>query len=44
MILNKSNPLFFDNSVFDIFGILFNGACLVALSRGDIEPKEAVKF
>ena len=39
------NPLFFDNSVFDIFGILFNGACLVALSREEIlNPNEAVKF
>ncbi len=39
------NPLFFDNSVFDIFGILFNGSCLVALSREEIlNANEAVKF
>jgi D-alanine--poly(phosphoribitol) ligase subunit 1 len=30
------NPLFFDNSVFDIYGALFNGASLVPLSKKDI--------
>tara|TARA_Y100000816_G_scaffold120208_1_gene84462 strand:+ start:722 stop:2251 length:1530 start_codon:yes stop_codon:yes gene_type:complete len=30
------NPLFFDNSVFDIYGGLLNGASLVPLSKEDI--------
>ena len=38
------NPLFFDNSVFDIYGSLFNGACLVPLSRSEIiNPNVAIK-
>ena len=38
------NPLFFDNSVFDIYGSLFNGACLIPLSRNEIiNPIVAIK-
>ena len=37
------NPLFFDNSIFDIFGGLFNGARLIALNRTElIDPKNLI--
>tara|TARA_X000001036_G_scaffold439845_1_gene492642 strand:- start:10367 stop:11914 length:1548 start_codon:yes stop_codon:yes gene_type:complete len=35
-IATNLNPLFFDNSIFDIFGCLFNGATLVLISRDKI--------
>ena len=39
------NPLFFDNSVFDIYGGLFNGASIVPVSRVDtVNPSNTVKI
>jgi D-alanine--poly(phosphoribitol) ligase subunit 1 len=39
------NALFFDNSVFDIFGALFNGACIYPLSRIQIiNVTETLKY
>ena len=35
--LTNINPLFFDNSVFDIFTSLFTGSCLVPFSRDDVK-------
>tara|TARA_B100000029_G_C17554132_1_gene951138 strand:+ start:486 stop:2033 length:1548 start_codon:yes stop_codon:yes gene_type:complete len=35
-ITSNLNSLFFDNSIFDIFGCLFNGACIVPFSRSEI--------
>lgn len=32
-ILTNVNPLYFDNSVFDVYASLFNGACLVPFTR-----------
>jgi D-alanine--poly(phosphoribitol) ligase subunit 1 len=32
-ILTNVNPLYFDNSVFDFYSALFNGACLVPFSK-----------
>ncbi|MBX9891047.1 MAG: AMP-binding protein [Chitinophagaceae bacterium] len=32
-ILTNANPIYFDNSVFDFYASLFNGACLVPLSH-----------
>jgi D-alanine--poly(phosphoribitol) ligase subunit 1 len=35
-IVTNLNPLFFDNSIFDIFGGLFNGACLKPFHRHEL--------
>tara|TARA_B100001540_G_scaffold312425_1_gene333523 strand:- start:1923 stop:3452 length:1530 start_codon:yes stop_codon:yes gene_type:complete len=38
------NPLFFDNSIFDIFGGLFNGAKLIPFHRYELlNPKDVIK-
>lgn len=38
------NPLFFDNSVFDIYSSLLNGASLIPLSREVVkDPKQTIK-
>ena len=43
-IVTNLNPLFFDNSIFDIFGGLFNGACLRPFHRYELlNPNELVK-
>jgi len=43
--LTNVNSLFFDNSVFDVFGGLFNGACLLPLSRTEIiNPIKSLKY
>ena len=42
-IVTNLNPLFFDNSIFDIFGGLFNGACLKPFHRFELlNPNELV--
>lgn len=39
-ILSHLNPLYFDNSVYDLYATLFTGASLVAFSRADLkDPK-----
>lgn len=41
--LTNVNPLYFDNSVFDIYSSLFTGACLVPFSKSEVaEPKKFV--
>ena len=35
-ISTNLNSLFFDNSIFDIFGCLFNGSTLVTFNRSEI--------
>jgi D-alanine--poly(phosphoribitol) ligase subunit 1 len=35
-ILTNVNPLYFDNSVFDIYSSLFTGACLVPFTKNEI--------
>jgi len=43
-VASNLNPLFFDNSIFDIFGGLFNGAKLVPFHREELlNPKFAMK-
>ena len=43
-VVTNLNPLFFDNSIFDIFGGLFNGACLRPFHRFELlNPNELVK-
>ncbi len=43
-ILTNINPLYFDNSVFDMYSALFNGACLVPFSRQETRnPKTLVE-
>ena len=34
--LTNVNPLYFDNSVFDFYSALFNGACLVPFSKDEV--------
>ncbi|MDA2932872.1 amino acid adenylation domain-containing protein [Acidobacteria bacterium AH-259-D05] len=36
-ILTNVNPLFFDNSVFDLYMSMFSGACLLPLSRAELK-------
>ena len=44
-IATNLNPLFFDNSIFDIFGCLFNGVTLILLSREKIiNAKSLIEF
>ena len=39
-VLTNVNPLFFDNSVFDIYSALFTGACLVPFTKEEVrDPK-----
>lgn len=39
------SPMYFDNSVFDFYGALFNGACLTPIERGKLEnPKVLVEY
>jgi D-alanine--poly(phosphoribitol) ligase subunit 1 len=41
--LTNVNPLYFDNSVFDLYSALFSGACLVSLSKEETrDPKRLV--
>ena len=43
-ILTNLNPLYFDNSVFDFYSALFNGACLVPFSKQETRnPKLLVE-
>ena len=43
-ILTNVNPLYFDNSVFDLYTALFTGACLVPLSKDETrDPKLLVE-
>ncbi len=43
-ITSNLNSLFFDNSIFDIFGCLFNGACVIPFSRSEIiDAKNLIK-
>jgi D-alanine--poly(phosphoribitol) ligase subunit 1 len=40
--MTNVNPLYFDNSVFDFYGSLFNGACLVPFSREETRDPRAL--
>jgi D-alanine--poly(phosphoribitol) ligase subunit 1 len=41
--LTNLNPLYFDNSVFDVYAALFSGACLVVLTREETrDPRRLV--
>jgi len=43
-ILTNLNPLYFDNSVFDFYSAIFNGACLVPFSKQETRnPKLLVE-
>ncbi len=43
-VLTNVNPLYFDNSVFDFYAALFNGARLVPFSRAEVsDPKLLVE-
>lgn len=43
-VLTNVNPLYFDNSVFDVYSALFNGACLVPFSKQEArDPKRLVE-
>jgi D-alanine--poly(phosphoribitol) ligase subunit 1 len=43
-IQTNVNPLYFDNSVFDFYSALFNGACLVPFSKQEVrDPKLLVE-
>jgi len=43
-ILTNVNPLYFDNSVFDFYSALFNGACLVPFTKEEVRnPKTLVE-
>ncbi|MEP6894769.1 MAG: amino acid adenylation domain-containing protein [Chloroflexota bacterium] len=43
-ILTNLNPLYFDNSVFDFYSSIFNGACLVPFSKQETRnPKVLVE-
>jgi D-alanine--poly(phosphoribitol) ligase subunit 1 len=43
-ILTNVNPLYFDNSVFDFYSAVFNGACLVPFSKQETRnPKLLVE-
>lgn len=42
--LTNVNPMYFDNSVFDFYAALFNGACLVPFSKEEVsDPKLLVE-
>ena len=42
--MSNLNPLHFDNSVFDIYGSMFNGATLVPIEKNEILiPKNLIK-
>src|SRR5258705_8604776 len=36
-ILTNVNPLYFDNSIFDLYSSLFNGSCLVPFSKEEVK-------
>jgi D-alanine--poly(phosphoribitol) ligase subunit 1 len=38
----NSNPLYFDNSVFDFYGSIFNGCCLTPLNHDQIRNYEKI--
>lgn len=40
--MTNVNPLYFDNSVFDFYGALFNGACLVPFSKSETRDPRAL--
>ena len=43
-VLTNVNPLHFDNSVFDFYSALFNGACLVPFTKEEVRnPKTLVE-
>ena len=43
-VVTNLNPLFFDNSVFDFYATLLNGACLTPFSALEVrEPKQLVE-
>jgi D-alanine--poly(phosphoribitol) ligase subunit 1 len=43
-ILTNVNPLYFDNSVFDFYSALLNGACLVPFSKPETrDPKRLIE-
>ncbi|MBK7653145.1 MAG: AMP-binding protein [Flammeovirgaceae bacterium] len=43
-ISTNVNPLYFDNSVFDFYSSIFNGACLVPFSKQETRnPKTLVE-
>jgi D-alanine--poly(phosphoribitol) ligase subunit 1 len=43
-VLTNVNPLYFDNSVFDFYSAIFNGACLVPFSKQEVRnPKSLVE-
>ena len=43
-ISSNLNPLHFDNSVFDIYGSLFNGASLIPIEKNELfDPKSLMK-
>ena len=43
-VLTNVNPLYFDNSVFDFYAALFNGARLVPFSKAEVsDPKVLVE-
>ena len=41
-VLTNVNPLYFDNSVFDFYTALFNGARLVPFSRDEVKDPKAI--
>jgi D-alanine--poly(phosphoribitol) ligase subunit 1 len=43
-VLTNVNPLYFDNSVFDFYSAIFNGACLVPFSKKEVrDPRLLVE-
>ena len=44
-VVTNLNPLFFDNSIFDIFGGLFNGAGIIPIESSKLlDPKNLIKY
>lgn len=44
-VVTNLNPLFFDNSIFDIFGGLFNGACIIPIESSQLlDPKNLIRY
>jgi D-alanine--poly(phosphoribitol) ligase subunit 1 len=41
-VLTNVNPLYFDNSVFDLYAALFNGATLVPFTRQEVRDPKAL--
>ena len=43
-VLTGVNPIYFDNSVFDFYGAIFNGACLAPMHAEDLaSPQQLVR-